>query len=218
MTLLDYTHIEIRENGEPLLDLSTFGFVLEPHYFQQGLSPEPRLFLREGTAQKLLNAERSLAPLRFKIWDAFRPRSVQNNLYQKLWKERHAAHPEWEESRLKIDVGTFISPPYDEGRIPPHSTGGTVDLTLIDKQGQELDMGTSFDFFGPEAAPDFYAKNSPHSAAARHREILLKALEAEGFTVDHEEWWHFDWGNQMWALKSKAPFAFYGETKKPLPD
>ena len=46
-----------------------------------------------------------------------------------------------------------MSPPDQIERIPPHATGGTVDLTLVDENGKELDMGTEFDFFGPETAP-----------------------------------------------------------------
>lgn len=211
MTLVKYTSVEIRENNEPMVDLSTLGFIIEPKYFQQGLSPDSKLFLRETTAQKLLKVQSTLGNLSLKIWDAFRSRNVQNNIYQKYWAELKTAHPDWDGEKLKLEVGKFVSPPYQKDRIPPHATGGAVDLTLVDEHGNELGMGTEFDFFGPEAEPFFYEIYQDKPDITQNRKILREAMQAEGFTLDEDEWWHFDWGSQIWALKSGKPFAFYGE-------
>ncbi|MFA7653598.1 MAG: M15 family metallopeptidase [Candidatus Magasanikbacteria bacterium] len=211
MSLVPYTKIEIKENGEPMVDLDKYDFLLEPKYFQQELSPTPKMYLREGVAQKLLKVQKSLSPLRLKIWDAFRSRDVQNNIYQKYWQEFKIAHPEWDNLTLELEVGKFVSPPYQTERIPPHATGGTVDLTLADENGHELDMGTIFDHFGPEAQPEYFETHAGNPTAAKNRKILREAMKAEGFTTDQDEWWHFDYGNQMWALKSDRSPAFYGE-------
>ncbi len=211
MTLVKYTSIEIRENNEPMVDLATFDFVLEPKYFQQHLSTEPRLFLREGTAKKLVQVQKNLAPFRLKIWDAFRSRAVQNNIYQKCWQEFKAAHPDWGEEILRLETGKFVSPPYEQNRIPPHATGGTVDLTLVDKRGHDLDMGTGFDYFGPESQSLYFEVHQDKVNITANRRRLREAMLAAGFTADENEWWHFDWGNQIWALKSGQPWAFYGE-------
>jgi len=70
-----------------------------------------------------------------------------------------------------------------------HSRGSTVDLTLVDaKTGAELDMGTAFDFFGPQsgaAATDLLPE------ARRNRQILQAAMERRGFKGISAEWWHF---------------------------
>ncbi|MFA6520851.1 MAG: M15 family metallopeptidase [Candidatus Gracilibacteria bacterium] len=211
MTLVQYTSVEIKENNEPIVDASTLGFILEPKYFKQGLSADSRIFLRKEVAKKLLKIQSELPNLRFKIWDAYRSRDVQNNIYKKYWAELKAAHMDWDDEKLKLEVGKFVSPPYQKDRIPPHATGGAVDLTLIDENGNELDMGTEFDFFGPEAGSLFYEIDKDKPEVTKNRNILQEAMQAEGFTLDQDEWWHFDFGNQMWAFKSGEPFAFYGE-------
>lgn len=214
MTLIDFRSVEIRENGDKLVDLAQLGFLIEPKYFQQGFSTDSRIFLRESVAQKLLQAEKALPKgLRFKIWDAYRSRDVQNNIYQWYWKNVQQQHPDWSEAQLKLEVGKFVTPPYEADRIPPHATGGTVDLTLVDSTGAELDMGTDFDFFGPEAGPLFYEIFKTKPAVTANRRMLRGVMEAQGFTLEQDEWWHFDYGNQIWALKSGAPFAIYGEAK-----
>lgn len=215
MTLVDYTFIEIKENNEPMVNLKKMGFILETKYFEQGLSKDDRMFLRESVAQKLINIQNKLGGLKFKIWDGFRPREVQNNIYQKYWDELKTAHPEWTEEKLKQEVGKFVSPPYQKERIPPHATGGTVDLTLTNREGEELDMGTEFDFFGIEANPFFYEIYKDKPEVTNNRKLLREAMSTEGFTMDQDEWWHFDWGNQIWALKSGEPTAFYGEATLP---
>ncbi len=211
MTLVKYTSIEIRENRETMVDLATLGFIVDPKYFQQGLSADARMLLRNEVAQKLLKVQDNLGGLKLKIWDAFRSRDTQNNIYKKYWAELKTAHPEWTNEQLELEVGKFVSPPYQKNRIPPHATGGTVDLTLTDANGNELNMGTEFDFFGVEAGPFFYEIYKDNPEFTKNRKILREAMEAEGFTLDQDEWWHFDYGNQIWALKSGKPFAFYGE-------
>lgn len=211
MTLVKYTSIEIRENNEPMVSLDKYGFIIEPKYFQKKVSDDDRLFLREEVVKKLVRIQKKLKPLKFKIWDAFRSRDVQNNIYQEYWNKFKTAHPDWNEEKLKLETGKFVSPPYQKDRIPPHATGGTVDLTLVDKDGKELNMGTEFDHFGPESQPFYFEIYNAKSNVAKNRKILRNAMLFEGFTLDEDEWWHFDWGNQIWALKSGNPYAFYGE-------
>ena len=70
-----------------------------------------------------------------------------------------------------------------------HSRGSTLDLTLVDMStGKELDMGSSFDFFGEISHSD-YTDLSEQQLANRAK--LKDAMEAHGFEVLDEEWWHF---------------------------
>jgi D-alanyl-D-alanine dipeptidase len=203
--------IAIRESKDPLIDLSHYPFVLQPVYYRQGLSDTPRMLVRKTVAEKLVSAQKNLAGCRFKIWDAWRPRDVQNNIYRKFWAELSTEHPNWDEERLKFEVGTFVTLASDPRRIPPHATGGTVDLTLVDTSGEELDMGTPFDHFGPESYSDFFEKNDLNKAMRDNRRLLRNAMAAQGFRVDVEEWWHYDYGNQLWAVSTGESTAFYGE-------
>jgi D-alanyl-D-alanine dipeptidase len=215
MTLVKFEDIPIQECGEELVDLAEYDFVLEPAYYQQDLSPEPRMFLRKSVAEKLSDIQKTLDGYTFKIWDGFRPRSVQQAIYEEFWKELSKAHPDWNEEKLKMEVGVFVTLPNNPNRIPPHATGSSVDLTLIDDRGNELDMGTPFDFFGPEAAPLYFEEQHIDEVVAKNRKILREVMLSAGFSGDNEEWWHFDYKNQKWAAELGYTAAIYGEAPTP---
>lgn len=215
MSNVSWESIPIEESGEPLVNLDSYGFILEPAYFSQGLSGDKRIFLRKSVADKLSSAQKSLKIYRFKIWDGFRSREVQNNIYQKFWDELKRKNPDWDDEKLKTETGVFVTAANNPKRIPPHATGGTVDLTLVDERGGELDMGTVFDHFGPESAPYYFKESSRDERIENNRKILREAMVAQDFCVDNEEWWHFDYGNQKWAVQLGRPIALFGEAKTP---
>lgn len=215
MTLVVFEHIPISDNNEPLVDLATFNFVLEPAYYNQGLSNTAKMFLRSGVADKLSRVQDSLGSYRLKIWDAWRPRSVQRNIYQSFWNDLARQHPEWDEAQLKKAVGTFCTTPDNPQRIPPHATGGAVDLTLVDRHGKELHMGTKFDYLGPEAASMYFEEGERDKKIRDNRRLLREAMASEDFRHDDDEWWDFNWGSQIWAATKKQPCACYGEALDP---
>lgn len=104
---------------------------------------------------------------RLKIFDAFRPTEAQ----QKLWD--HTPDPD------------FLCPP---AKGSPHSRGVAVDLTLIDADGRELEMGTPFDEFIPAShhgAADISAE------AKKNRLLLLGIMTSAGWDFYRNEWWHY---------------------------
>jgi D-alanyl-D-alanine dipeptidase len=106
--------------------------------------------------------------LRFRIFDAFRPREAQ----WVLWRAR--PDPE------------FLA---DPRRGSPHSRGVAVDLTLIDRAGRALDMGTDFDAFTPLS---HHAVTAGIPAdAQRNRLVLLGIMTAAGWARYRCEWWHY---------------------------
>lgn len=78
-----------------------------------------------------------------------------------------------------------------------HSRGLAIDLTLTDKSGRDLDMGTPFDFFGKEAHHGYAAHND---AVKRHRWILRSTMEKYGFGSIRTEWWHYSFKNKSYPL------------------
>jgi D-alanyl-D-alanine dipeptidase len=214
MTLIKYEHIPIEESNEPLVNLAGYGFELEPVYYKAGLSGTPEMYLRKSVAERLATACAELSPLNLKIWDGWRPREVQHKIYLNYWKEMETEHPGWSEEQLHAIVGTFVTIASDPNRIPIHSTGGSVDLTLVDESGAELDMGTGFDHFGPEASALFYEQDGKDETARKNRRILREALTNAGFRFDDDEWWHFDYGNQIWAAAFDKPIAIYDEVNE----
>lgn len=126
-------------------------------------------FLNEEATAKL---EKAIAlakalELRFKIFDAFRPSEAQ----WVLWN--HTPDP------------NFLA---DPRRGSPHSRGAAIDLTLIAKNGEALDMGTAFDAFTPLS---HHASTAIPVAAQRNRFLLLGLMSAAGWDFYSNEWWHY---------------------------
>ena len=128
--------------------------------------------------------------LRIKIFDAYRPqRAVEHFL---RWANSAEDH------RTKAHFYPALEKPqlFEQGYLfsrSSHSRGSTVDLTLVDERGEELDMGTIFDFFGPQSWPES-ADVSPRQRANRDR--LQRVMQRHGFVGVREEWWHFTLRNE----------------------
>ncbi len=129
-----------------------------------------RCFLRAEAAEALLEAARQLAARGYGLilFDCYRPRPAQWRLWEIVPDPRYVADPR-------------------KGSM--HNRGLAVDLTLFDlATGAPVDMGTPYDFFGPEAHTDYTAL--PEHVLA-HRQTLAAAMQAAGFEGIRTEWWHF---------------------------
>jgi len=113
--------------------------------------------------------------LGLKVWDGYRPFSVQKIFWDVKPDPHYIAQP-------KEDGGKIVSG-------SKHNRGAAVDLTLVDDQGHDLMMPSYFDEFS-EKAHRSYDKGDPLALA--NRECLCQAMMAEGFTPFEWEWWHFD--------------------------
>ena len=133
-----------------------------------------RIYLRTETAQKLAEANKELNSLgyRIKIWDAYRPYSVQKLLY------------------LKAPAGQkyFIADPYNTDACT-HNRGTAVDITLVKLDGSPVEMPTDMDSFSHKAYAD---DDSCSKQAAKNRGILRTVMEKHGFSGIGCEWWHFN--------------------------
>ena len=69
-----------------------------------------------------------------------------------------------------------------------HNRGLAVDLTIVDENGKELDMGTDYDFFGKEAHRTYV---DPDPEVRKNRNLLKLLMEAHGLTGIRTEWWHY---------------------------
>lgn len=127
-------------------------------------------FLRLKTVKALIEANKDFIKKGYKIklYDCYRPLSIQ----QKMWTI--VSNPE------------YVADP-KKGSI--HNRGGAVDISLVDAKGKELEMGTAFDFFGPEAGHN-YTKFSKEILA--NRKFLKKIMTQNGFNSFDSEWWHYN--------------------------
>jgi zinc D-Ala-D-Ala dipeptidase len=229
----------IVDPGEPLLALPPELLRLEPHPYARLGAPYGAgacpFRLRQGVIRRLLEAQKLLRQKHpaccLAIFDAWRPLAVQAFMVEhalgELCRQRglDPAQPSAAREQAVADVGRFWAPPNpDRGAPPPHSTGAAVDLTLARWSGsgqpELLEMGSEIDAIGPESEPDHFGALVDHcrdgeqrSAFQRwhgHRQDLRRAMEGAGFVQHPNEWWHFSWGDQLWAWRSGAPQACYG--------
>ncbi|MCD8533049.1 MAG: M15 family metallopeptidase [Saccharospirillaceae bacterium] len=135
-------------------------------------------------------AELRQQDLRVKIFDAYRPQRAVDHFLR--WASSA------EDLRTKARFYPALEKPqlFEQGYLfshSSHSRGSTVDLTLVDSDGQELDMGTIFDFFGPQSWPE-YRELSPSQRS--NRDVLQSVMHRHGFIGVREEWWHFTLANE----------------------
>ena len=94
--------------------------------------------------------------------------------------------------------------------VSPHLTGGSVDITLYDlNTGATLDMGSDFDEPSERSHTDYY-ENKPSHPAHERRRLLHHVMTEVGFSNLPTEWWHFDFGNPLWAHYTGQGHALYG--------
>lgn len=213
-----WKEVEIVESDEPLVCIEGFStrIISSPQYFAQKIPGSIEgCYLRKTVAEKLLIAG-SMLPEGFKlvIWDAWRPLAVQQALFDAFKNNIKSERPGLSEEEYNLLTQTYVSTPSVDPKKPsPHNTGGAVDLTLQDSQGDLLSMGTAFDYFGTMAATRYF-EDSPEIWVRQWREnrrLLYRVMTEAGFTNYREEWWHFDYGNQFWATQ-KGVCAIYGAT------
>ena len=191
-----------------------------PPYWRRVEGATDKLLLRQSVAQKLLkvNARASEAGLELFLFDAWRPRAVQAYFHD-VWmpEQLQRRDPTLKGQALTEEVERYWAAPSSDAASPaPHATGGATDLTLRWKDGEQLWMGSLFDDVTRLAARDRFESPSSDNFSfsdqeARANRRLLHWLMAEQDFAGHpDEWWHFSWGDQMWAALNGAPAAHYG--------
>lgn len=128
------------------------------------------LYLRYGTVKKLMGVQEDLRAqgLLLKVWDGFRPVSAQKALWE--------AKPDPE----------FVANPTTG--YSSHTRGNTVDVTVVDANGVEIEMPTDFDSFSVMADRDY---SDCTERAAVNALLLQNIMEKHGFVGYSSEWWHY---------------------------
>lgn len=192
------------------------------------------VWVRKTVLEKLLriNARLSEVSLELYLLDGYRTIECQWGIYNWMKTKIEQSHPNWSEAQIKAHLRNFISDPStynpaDSTTWTSHITGGAIDLTLRHKpSGTLLEMGGVFDDPTELSFTDFYenlehplAESATFTEARRNRRLLYHIMRTEGFTSLPAEWWHYDFGDQLWArnygndLRGKATetvTAFYG--------
>lgn len=137
----------------------------------QVLYPAARVYLRRIVARRLAEAQKYLARFGYslKVFDGYRPLSVQKKMWEIVPDERYVANPR---------TGSR------------HNRGAAVDVTIVNTaDGSELDMGTQYDDFTEKAHRDY--ADLPDKVK-QNRALLADVMQRFGFSTFETEWWHFD--------------------------
>lgn len=111
---------------------------------------------------------------------------------------------------VRDEASRFVSPP----EMAPHSAGAAVDLTLVDADGNELDLGTRVNAGqGQSAGACCTSATNIGAEAMANRNTLTAVLSEAGLVNYATEWWHWSWGDRYWALRTNNPTALYGPTE-----
>lgn len=136
------------------------------------LYPTSKIYLIDEVAYQIVKVNQYLKNnfgLRLKIFDGYRPLSVQKEMWNIISDERYVANPK-------------------KGSM--HNRGCAVDLTLVDSTGNELEMGTQYDDFSEKSHIDYFNLSDQ---VLKNRKILLQTMTKFGFIPLKTEWWHFDY-------------------------
>ncbi|WP_405669039.1 D-alanyl-D-alanine carboxypeptidase family protein (plasmid) [Streptomyces sp. NBC_01166] len=202
--------IPVHECGEPLVDVRDHSFRVDPR------KHDPLgafAHVREGVLARLEHA-RSLLPAGTDLLfiEGYRPPALQQHYFTEYRDELATAHPDWAADQLHQDASRYVSPP----EIAPHSAGAAVDVTLVDQDGHELDLGTRVNASPEESDGACFTHARNLSGRARHhRTLLLNAMENAGFTNYATKFWHFSVADRYNVLIRQAPHARYGPIELP---
>ncbi len=193
-----------------------------PPYWRAAEGAVDALLVRESVGHLLagVNARLAEAGLKLFLYDAWRPRAVQA-FFHDVWMpdQIRARNPDASPEEIITETQRYWAAPTDDpGRPAPHATGGAVDLTIVWDDGEPLWMGSLFDDATALAATDRFERDHDemsfsHDEARANRRLLYWLMIEAGFSNHPDEWWHYSYGDQMWAILMGKPAGLYGLAK-----
>lgn len=211
---------------DPLTELCHHGIACDAYYARSdGRNPpyyaslpgaEPVLRARRSVADRLARINRRLGAcgVELLVLDAYRSLECQQGLWEFFLadatrRRRGQGRAAIERHALKFCSDPRRFDPADARTWPTHMTGGAVDVTLkrIGGLGEPLFMGGIFDDPSEVSRTDYFERNGRSASSASDTEARLNrrqlywAMRSEGFENLPTEWWHYDWGTQLWAYR-----------------
>ena len=168
--------VEITEEDGFMVDIK---YATADNFTKKQIYDCGKCYLRPEAASLLVKINNELKEkygYSIKVFDCFRPKPYQ----QRLWD--------------MVPDPDYVTPP-NKGSM--HSRGLAVDLTIVDKNGVDLDMGTAYDFFGKEAHQDYKGHSSEIN---KNRSLLKSTMEKYGFKSIRTEWWHYSLNTKTYPL------------------
>ncbi len=165
------------------------------------------IYLRRDVASRLYQAAESLpSNLKLVLRAGHRPLAVQKLEFEELVSRYIKDHPSCKRSEALKFARTYVSDP--DITLPPHCCGSAVDVDLFDtRTGKLVDFGCPVNTNNEIA---FLHSSSTTRMQKKNRMLLLSAMLNSGFAPDYYEWWHFTYGDTVWAYFYNESESKYG--------
>jgi D-alanyl-D-alanine dipeptidase len=204
----DWRKVVIKENNDPVI------FLKETEKLIFGKNIIPYIIIEyktRKTVADMLNQVSKNLPDYYKlvVVEGVRSPSQQKEHWDKKTLEFKKLHPEWSQEKMEYEVGLVVARPTP---LANHNCGGAVDVTLMYKN-ELVDMGTPPHALLEKDRVEMFSKLiTPEQV--ENRRILRDAMEGVGFVWYPGEWWHYCYGDRMWAVYSEKSECFYGPIEK----
>lgn len=202
-----WDNIVIHENNEPLVE------VKQTQKLKIGLvqkSYQQSFFVRKTVAEKLVRVSENLPQsINLVLIEGYRSLESQEYEWNLIFKEIKNKNPDISDDEIEKQVRLIVAKP---SPLANHHCGGAVDIALVDDNGILIDMGTSYisqASFDEKQRFQMLSSEITEEQKA-NRKILRDAMETEDFVWYPGEWWHYCWGDRMWAVYSNQTKCFYG--------
>ena len=197
------TALPVQDTGEPLVPVPAG--VADPD--------AQRPLVRAGVAARLAVAQLLLPPgRRLRVVEGHRRPEDQQAIWVRYAAEVAAAHPGTSSGERRRLTSRFVAPI----EVAPHVAGAAVDVTLVDRMGRPVDLGTPVDATPEQSGGGCYLDAPVGPEAREERRLLIAAMTGAGFVNYPTEWWHWSHGDRYWAWATRAPAALYGPAALPF--
>ena len=212
--------VSVIESGESMVDLSKIPNL----FFAAEISVESKR-VRKSVVEKICRAADRLPKGVFlKIYSAYRSQEIQLKMFMEKLAEIEKKFPNLQIAEQERQARLAVADPRG-GKYGPHQTGGAIDLTLCDKNGNEFDMAGKWNSFN-ELTPTYptrrlwffplFRRALLTGRQLKNRKTLYDVMTGQGFVNYPLEWWHYCYGDRMWAAysgKQDCPYGNAGDLK-----
>ena len=188
--------VPVRDEGEPLVPIP------------KGLShPGERPLVRRDVAARRAVAQLLRPPARrLHVVEGHRSPIEQAAIWARYAAQVDAAHPAAGAEERRRLTSRFVAPL----EVAGHVAGAAVDVTLVDRLGMPVDLGTPVDATPEESGGACWFDAAVPADARVERGLLADAMRGAGFVNYPTEWWHWSHGDRYWAWATRSAAALYG--------
>lgn len=189
-----WDRVVIKENNEPMVPYESYG---------------TSFLVRKAIAEKLDQVKKKLPQgIYLKVLDGYRSLERQQQAWDRKWNMVKSENPNLPDEQIDREVRLVVARPSE---ITNHICGGAVDVCLVNEAGEMIDCGTEYapaDCDGRKKCPMF--SNFINEEQKQNRKILRDAMTQAGFVYYPGEWWHYCYGDRMWAVYTGRRECCYG--------